>query len=621
MPNQLSRPTVPLVQLPSGRLATAFLVLAFWVGFQGVVFGADEDAPGKADLQQLLNNAVTERAREITLPPGIYVLKAEDKAALIDLKGANDLLIEAKGVRLVGATLSTAVRLTDCSRITIRGLTIDYDPLPFTQGVVTGINSKDGYVDVAIDPGYPDTVDFTRCGIYDASTRQIKRDTAPTYSKGVERIGERAVRVKVDEGGQRNLKVGDLFVLANGRQSPHGVVLDRCSEITLEDVTLWSAPVLGLFETGGAGANVYRQVSITPGPAPAGATAARLRSSVADGIHSSAVGKGPLIEGCLIEKMADDGIAIHGGYDLLLEPTAAGFILASKEKQRLSVGETVEVVGFHGEVRGRAAIKSIRPLPDFPRSTLDRVAGEYLWERQRRYYQKASEIELETPIPGVAAGDRVAGAAHGGNGFIIRNNRIAHNRARGIMIRASDGLIEGNTIDGPSRAGIVLSPDINWNEAGFSRNVVIRKNTIRDAGREAYLMNNPESGAISICAYRKEGKTPSSQGVYVSAGGQQSILISGNRFENCVGINLLITSAQDIEVTGNVFNHPGAESIRDAGGFGADPSAVIWVSETNGIRFQDNRITAPEPSVQRLLQVTVSAINVSGGDKMQKWAP
>ncbi len=602
-----------------GRSLT--LSLALWISLHTVVFAETKIVKEGADLQQLLNQAIKEKAREVKLPPGVYALSAADKGALLDLDGADNLVVDATGVRIVGSTLSTGLRLTDCSGVTIRGLTIDYDPLPFTQGVVTAVNAKDGYVEVAIDPGYPDTVDYVRCGVYDALTRKIKSDTTPAYNKSVERVKERLVRVKISEEGQRNLKVGDLFVLANGRQSPHGVVIYHCSAITLEDVTLWSAPVLGIFESGGAGGNIYRRVSITPGPPPSGAATPRLRSSVADGIHSSGTAKGPLIEDCLLEDMADDGIAIHGGYDLLLEAIPTGIILAGKEKQKLSEGETIEVVEPNGSVRGRAVIKSIRPRPDYKREARDKVVHDYLWERQRRYYQNVYEAVLDVPIAGAKAGDRVAGESHSGNGFVIRNNRISHNRARGIMIRAGDGLIEGNTIDGPTRAGIALSPDLNWNEAGYSRNVMIRKNTIRDAGREAYLMNNPESGAISICAYRKEGNTPSGRGIYAVPGGHQSIEISGNRFENCAGINILITSAESIDVKDNVFSRPNAGSIQDAGGFGADPSAVIWITQAKDVRFKDNRLVAPGPGTQRFLKTTSSATHVTGGEEMEVWKP
>ena len=59
---------------------------------------------------------------------------------------------------------------------------------------------------------------------------------------------------------------------------------------------------------------------------------------------------------------------------------------------------------------------------------------------------------------------------------------IGSTRARGMLIKASDGVIEGNFVEKSNYDGISLYPEYEWLEGGCARNVVIRNNKLRDNG-------------------------------------------------------------------------------------------------------------------------------------------
>jgi hypothetical protein len=86
-------------------------------------------------------------------------------------------------------------------------------------------------------------------------------------------------------------------------------------------------------------------------------------------------------------------------------------------------------------------------------------------------------------------------ADRNGNGFVLRNNTIENHRARGMLIKASDGIIEGNLINGSTLGGIIITPELSWGEADFVRNVVVANNRVMNVGygKQSY-------GAIALGA-------------------------------------------------------------------------------------------------------------------------
>jgi hypothetical protein len=74
----------------------------------------------------------------------------------IVLKQLKDIEIHGNGAQLINTGRASTLQISDASHVTIRDLTIDYDPLPFTQGTIASFDHTTREIIVNVDPGYPD---------------------------------------------------------------------------------------------------------------------------------------------------------------------------------------------------------------------------------------------------------------------------------------------------------------------------------------------------------------------------------------------------------------------------------------------------------------------------------
>ncbi|MCS2407474.1 LamG domain-containing protein [Bacteroides salyersiae] len=161
-------------------------------------------------LNTIIQKAITEKKNKVTIPPGTY----RGKAPFLNIK-ASDLEIIADGVTMVCETKVRALNFDQCKNITLRGLTIDYNPLTFTQGEIVEVGS--GYVDVKIHAGYPVEA-YSRIDILDPKTRYRKRGSKFIWGATAENKGNGIIRV-FQSGDMTNVAhVGDLATMSTGRK-------------------------------------------------------------------------------------------------------------------------------------------------------------------------------------------------------------------------------------------------------------------------------------------------------------------------------------------------------------------------------------------------------------------
>lgn len=67
---------------------------------------------------------------------------------------------------------------------------------------------------------------------------------------------------------------------------------------------------------------------------------------------------------------------------------------------------------------------------------------------------------------------------------------MGHNRARGLLIKASDGVIESNLLERVECYAVQITPEYEWMEGGCSKDVVVRGNTLVDNGGGVWLAGN-----------------------------------------------------------------------------------------------------------------------------------
>ena len=114
----------------------------------------DYDALNMAiDDAKFMTSAAAVRGENIK-----YTLKLRNKKYTIDrtleLNGCSNFTIDGAGATIVMTTNDTALKLSECNNLTISNLSLDYDPLWFTQGTITAVDGNN--LTLKIDAGYRD---------------------------------------------------------------------------------------------------------------------------------------------------------------------------------------------------------------------------------------------------------------------------------------------------------------------------------------------------------------------------------------------------------------------------------------------------------------------------------
>ena len=211
--------------------------------------------------------------------------------------------------------------ISGSSHVTVRDLTIDYDPLPFTQGTITAFDKTATQITVKVDPGYPDDPPFLATitdgffKVMDRQTRALKAGARDFLSPNkIERVGNGLIRIHLQWSAndrfpsQLPIAVGDVVAISNG--AAHAIVVDSSTATNFTDLKLLASPGMGILENGGQGGMTLRKVSVIPGPRPKGATTDRLVSTNSDGSHFITVEHGPTMEDCSFANTCDDAVEV-----------------------------------------------------------------------------------------------------------------------------------------------------------------------------------------------------------------------------------------------------------------------------------------------------------------------
>ncbi len=536
-------------------------------------------ARNPASLHEGILAAAKAGAKRVVIAPGVYQLPPSDGPANLEFSDLKDLEIEATGATLLMPdSTKGGLRFTRCSNVTLRGATIRNATLPFTQGTITAIAPDRKSFEVAVDAGYPAEMDdakfFAVNGVwylFDRTTRRLKDGSNDLRGTGIERLAPGKFRVLSPIPLSDAMEVGDLTA-RRGRGSS-ALQSNECAQMTFENVSVQYAGGFGFFESGGAGGNSYRAVSVKPGPRPDGATADPLLASNADGLHSSSVGKGPLVENSLFTRMPDDGIAIHGEYEMVRRVEGQS-VVAMRLWGGLpyAVGDVADFVSKGGVPLGESKVVAIKALPQDFMAQIESNSPHF---RDSRFYL---EITFEK-VPDGAVDGFIGNLNHIGSGYVLRGNTILDHRARGILLKARDGLVENNRIDGSSIAGIVLGPELWWGEADYSRDVTIRGNTIAHCGYANTGNWNRQAGALSVLAERGDP----------NARGHIDLKIENNTFLEDDGVNVVLDGVENVVFRGNSFVNPQQKPNTRGADF-YNTGALIEIGRAKGVVLQNNTV-------------------------------
>jgi hypothetical protein len=450
--------------------------------FGGVPDGITDTT--RAMAEAILAAAASCGPTEILLEEGAYLFDAPTaQQAAILLTGAQDLTITGVSGKTTFVITNPGIGtflLQDCMNISLRGISVDYDPLPYTQGTIVAIDREGGTLDLAIDPGYPlpDEAYFAEANLR-LGARGNLRGNETEYSRHTlladtaSLVRDRIYRIYtslLNQFGESNntygklvfakdhLRVGDRFTYTALRYTQAAVCAWRSRNLSISEITVYAGPSIATMWALCDTVHISRLViEIKPGTD-------RLLSANADGVHALGVRNGILMEHCRISGNGDDGVNIHA---------RSGYV---REVQ----SDTIIRIDPHG--------------------TSDYRVGDLLQLMERRKIRATVKVvsvskedthqvvTFDPPVTGVIAGienkdcDRVINLSECCQGSVFRHNVFGIGHGRSMLLSSHDILVENNYFKNINGWAINLSFDANYGEGPQPYKVTVRNNTFKGVG-------------------------------------------------------------------------------------------------------------------------------------------
>lgn len=492
------------------------------------------------DMQGFIDKAIEKKLDPIVVPPGRYRVTPRNRQHLV-LKGLKDVRIMAEGVEMICTETTRALTIENCQNLTLKGMVIDYDPLPYTQGRIVKLSENNTVHDIELLDGYPrgDQVQDFKYEIFKADTRTLRFGSYFEFRA----VDKQAGRIRVRRGGRyHGEQVGDIIAIgtshAPGGQIPHAIYTTRSKSVVLEDVTLYASNCFGFFETE-CEKTTYLRCRVDRRAAQDDSKSRedpRIRSLDADAFHSKHAIVGPQLIACTARFQADDCVNICGDYHMVMACAGPKLRVLAKGRINIEPGDPLEVVRYDGRRLADARAISVTRQG---RATIQEQA---FMSRQRMHkpftegsLRQIYEVVIDRPVD-LAQGSVIAAANRMGNGFRVTQCDFGFNRSRGILIKASHGEVSDNRLEGCVGEAIKVAPEFWWLEAGSSNDVRITGNTIQ------------RCGGMGIAVYAEAGA-----GGMAPAGAYNNIVIEGNRLRDVGARGIWVTSTRGLTLRNNDF--------------------------------------------------------------------
>ncbi len=287
-------------------------------------------------------------------------------------------------------------------------------------------------------------------------------------------------------------------------------------------------------------------------------------TNAADGMHMTSSNPGPDIENCVFQGVfLDDCIAIHGYFAKIKSVSGAALILDGGPAD-LQVGQPGRISdnnGFFGEA-------TVMALKD---------NGDKTW---------TVTLDKELTVP---AGAKLSNPLKDGAGYKIIGCRLGRTRSRGILVKADNGLLKNNVIEGCGQAAISIGPEYYWGEADYCHNVTVEGNTFRENGIATY-----GGGAVLV---HGDG-----------AVGNRNIIIRNNRFLSNYQGDVDAQWTDGLTLTGNVHVAPPAWPP------GISRQSAILLSNNRHVTLGGNRVNNASAYKAPLVYSGANLSDVTGND-------
>jgi len=560
-----------------------------------------------AAFRHLLNTVVEAgEPAQIQLDRGRYLMGGGvSHNAAITIERANHLIICGEGAAteiVLTEPRQGGFFIADSADVWIENLAVDHDPLPYTQGQIMLVNATEGWFDFVAQRGYPLLNEswfaeapkpYGQWGmIFDPEAPCLKAGAADfIFMDSWNKLGRRVWRMRpVKEQRERlnDMRLGDRFVYMARHGRGGCVFFYRSRDCGVRNITVYASQSLAVGSVAADRITVDGMIiERRPGTD-------RLLTTNSDGVHCQQNIRGPIIENCRFESMADDSINIYY-YPNTVTGVISDTVVRASRHGIIERGDTLQLFDpQEGRVLAEVEVEEARDAPE----------GEY-------------RITLAEPVFGLralAGRLSVYNLSRCGADYIIRNNEFRNHRRHGMMLKAPRGVIENNIIDGVGGLGIVVGNDPEWPEGVIPADIVIRNNSIKDAGRSRWYGENPRGAAIQIKTLALGGRLAAERLL-------RGVTLENNLIINPPGAGVYIGAAREVFVHQlRVFYRSDGVMPRAAAAMVIEDAAAVRV-ENLRVESQHTDVTAGlliEPSVDGgEAGVRMNGVHVSGFPGLQ----
>ncbi|MHB1485856.1 MAG: right-handed parallel beta-helix repeat-containing protein [Saccharofermentanales bacterium] len=492
---------------------------------------------------------------------GIY--KFNNKVT-ININGLSNFCFNGNGSEFIFSDLGH-FRSNGCDHILLKDIIVDWDWEKERLASLIKVISITGNSDAddrCIELEFPElkTVDtdivFYQMNQYDSVT------LTPGTENGQELYWNKMVAKKVEKGVKANylkiypekesfpgLSVGDVFLVRHTTRRGAAFIATDCSHLTYNNIKIYSGPG-GCFVVTGESHHIKLDactIGIRPG-------SGRHMSADADGYHIVQSKGYHIIENCDFSYMGDDDVNIHD---------CIGFVFSRIDDHHIQMENAISgIPGDVLEVRG----------PDFS------DMGITLELTENKFVDQKSILTIKEVIPPfIGETYLLKNLRYNSSHYIIRNNHFHHNRARGLLLQCSDGLVENNRFTGIQGAAIYVMMETlrgHWYEGVGVDHLVIRNNIFENCNV------NDWTSVIDLMAIIPDRK--SDYPVFTD------ITIENNTFDEFPSGVIFINKSKNVRITGNRFKSTKERKTNK------DNRGHFYVSHSADVVIEDN-IWEPSP--------------------------
>lgn len=541
--------------------------------------GGDATAFGDA-LQAAADNP----GSTLEIEPGEYRLDPSNYDqnsgldAHFELVGFSDVTIEGNGATLVFTDPTLGMLYFFGSEgLTLRDLTLDYDPVPFTQAEIQSISRGDRTVVVELEDGYPELEHpmFDTEKVW-ASTHTndgefvtgVTADSNPDKEfAAVENQGDRQYQLTIRESSSlAGLEPGRRLAIV-ARAGNHALRFQYVDRPVVQNVSIRSSIAFAL-EFAVCDQPVAENCTIGP---PADTN--RLIGSDADGIHCLNCRRGPRIENCDIHHLEDDGIVVATHMCVVDE-----FI----DDKTVRVTQEPPVTIAPGDT-----LRAMSPAGDITRDLPVVADVDYRFKNQLSPGRPRT-VTFDSSVTDVLeTGDYLLNEAAANHGYTVRNNTIRNNRASLVRLASGRGKFVDNDLSGSSLAAVELECDTSgtWTPKGWLYDVEIANNTVSRSGLNYINLQSLGSPAFHLVhrAGGEGGATP-----------HRDVTIRDNQVTESGDLGVLVEDATNVTVANNELS--GLNQLDLTHLFGRDGYGLGF-ENTDGVTVTNNTVTGSSASL------------------------